>query len=90
MTLQLNSEQAQVIDRAIEAGVIHGPEEVIELGVLAIRSRMDAKQEPAPELSAEEWSRRLHAWAYSHPTDTPLLSDEAVEREAIYGYRGLE
>ena len=40
-------------------------------------------------LSAEEWSRQLHAWIYSHPTDTPVLSDEAIDRESIYEGRGL-
>jgi hypothetical protein len=90
VVIALNREQEQVIDRAIQAGVIHGPEDVIELGVQAVQSRMDGKHESEPGLSAEEWSRRLHAWANSHPTDTPLLSDEAVERESIYGYRGLE
>jgi hypothetical protein len=90
MVIALNPEQAQMIDRAIETGVIQGPEDVIELGVQALRSRMGEEHEPEPELSAKEWSRRLHAWANSHPTDTPLLSDEAVERESIYGYRGLE
>jgi hypothetical protein len=90
MVIALSSEQTQVIDKAIQAGVIQGPEDVIELGVRALQSRMDGEHELEPELSAGEWSRRLHAWANSHPTDTPLLSDEAVERESIYGYRGLE
>ena len=90
MVIALTPEQARIVGRAIEAGVIQEPEDVIEVGVRTLRSRMDGEDESAPELSAEEWSRRLHAWAKSHATDTPLLSDEAVERESIYGYRGLE
>ena len=36
MVIALNPEQAQMIDRAIETGVIQGPEDVIELGVQAL------------------------------------------------------
>jgi hypothetical protein len=38
--------------------------------------------------TAEEWSRAWAAWAESHPADTPLLSDEAISRDAIYEGRG--
>ena len=45
---------------------------------------------PAPiELPPDEWTRKFRAWAHSHPTDTPLLSDEAMSRESIYRERGL-
>lgn len=37
----------------------------------------------------EEWLREFHAWVHSHPTDTPLLSDEAISRDSIYRERGL-
>lgn len=36
----------------------------------------------------EEWSRALQQWAASHDSSTPLLSDEAVERDSIYEGRG--
>ena len=39
---------------------------------------------PPPRLSPEERIARLVAWAESHGTDTPLLTDEAISREAIY------
>ena len=32
-----------------------------------------------------EWARQFRAWAESHDRSTPLLSDEAVSRESIYG-----
>ena len=32
----------------------------------------------------KEWARRFHEWAESHDRTTPLLSDEAMSREAIY------
>jgi hypothetical protein len=38
--------------------------------------------------TAEEWSKEWRAWAESHTRNTPLLSDEAVERESIYEGRG--
>lgn len=36
----------------------------------------------------EEWARELRAWASSHPSETPLLSDRAISRESIYEGRG--
>jgi Arc/MetJ-type ribon-helix-helix transcriptional regulator len=42
----------------------------------------------AHPLDAEEWSRELVAWSESHAT-TPLLPDEAIDRDSIYGARGL-
>ena len=39
-------------------------------------------------LDADEWSRELTAWSESHTSDTPLLPDDAVERDSIYGARG--
>jgi putative addiction module CopG family antidote len=42
----------------------------------------------ASALDAEEWSRELTAWSESHVT-TPLLPDEAIDRESIYSSRGL-
>jgi len=39
-------------------------------------------------LDADEWSRKLSAWSESHTTATPLLPDEAIDRDSIYGARG--
>jgi hypothetical protein len=47
---------------------------------------------PAPvvsELPPDEWLRKFRAWAHSHRTDIPLLSDEAISRESIYSDRGF-
>jgi hypothetical protein len=42
------------------------------------------------ELSPEDWVREFRAWTRSHDADNlPLLSDEAISREAIYRERGL-
>jgi hypothetical protein len=42
MTFQLRPEQEQVIGQAIEAGLIRGADEVVEVGVEAIRQRLEA------------------------------------------------
>lgn len=41
-------------------------------------------ESPTPNLTPEERIARFEAWADSHGTDTPLLSDEAISRAAIY------
>ncbi len=35
-----------------------------------------------------ERAKAYREWAESHPHDSPMLSDEAISREAIYGERG--
>lgn len=55
-----------------------------------LRSLIDeeptAKSQAA--LSPQEKVSLLRDWAASHSLDTPLLSDEAISRESIYGERG--
>jgi hypothetical protein len=42
------------------------------------------------ELSDEEWDKRFERWTSRHAgSDLPLLSDESISRESIYGERGL-
>jgi hypothetical protein len=42
------------------------------------------------EMTAEEWVREFKAWTRSHSGDNfPVLSDEAISRDFIYGDRGL-
>jgi hypothetical protein len=44
----------------------------------------------AAEIPPEEWVRRFRAWTRSHAGDNlPVLSDEAISRESLYGDRGL-
>ncbi len=38
---------------------------------------------PASALSTEEWIAEFQAWTSDFP-DTPVLSDEALSREAMY------
>jgi len=89
MTIDLNEEQERIVRQAIRAGVISAADEVVSAGIEAIRQRLEG-QTPSPmPTDAEEWRQRFHAWVHSHSTATPLLSDEAISRESIYGTRGL-
>ena len=88
MTIQLTPEQERVIVRAIEAGLISSPDEIVGVGVEAIQQRLKERSAPAGSTSTEQWLAEFHAWVHSHSTTTPLLSDEAVSRDSIYGTRG--
>ncbi len=89
MTIQLKPEQAQLIEQAIQSGLIRGADEVVSVGVETIRQRLEARVALKTEMTAEEWSKELDAWVRSHSTTTPLLSDEAISRVSIYGLRGM-
>jgi hypothetical protein len=89
MTIQLNPEQERIVRQAIRAGLIRAREDVAEIGVATIRQRLKVRHSDSYPHSAEEWSRELSAWSESHTTTTPLLPDEALDRESIYGSRGL-
>jgi hypothetical protein len=39
-------------------------------------------------MTSEERAQAFQEWAENHPKDTPLLSDEAISRQSIYGERG--
>ena len=90
MTIQLNPEQERLIGQAIQAGVIETPSQVVDAGVETIRRQLEAREAAGTSpLTGDEWIRKFRAWASGHPTNTPLLSDEAVGRESIYRERGL-
>jgi Arc/MetJ-type ribon-helix-helix transcriptional regulator len=86
MAIELKPEQAKAIDQAIRAGLIKSADEVVETGLAALRDRL---QVSSRSVDPEEWMRKFRAWAHSHPTTTPLLSDQAISRESIYRERGL-
>jgi hypothetical protein len=89
MTIQLNPEQERIVGQAIRAGLIRTREDVAEIGVASIRQRLKVRHSGSYPHSAEDWSRELAAWSDSHTTTTPLLPDEAIDRESIYGTRGV-
>lgn len=86
MTIEFKPEQSHVIAEAIQAGLIKSPDEALDIAVDALRRQLKASARP---VNAEEWMRKFRQWAHGHPTTTPLLSDEAISRESIYGERGL-
>jgi hypothetical protein len=86
---QFQPEQERVIHEAIQAGLIARADEVAEVGLETLRSRFESRSDSIRPASAEEWLGEFRAWAHGHPTTTPLLSDEAISRESIYGERGL-
>jgi hypothetical protein len=46
------------------------------------------ESESSNGLSSQERVRLLREWASGHSTNTPLLSDEAIDREQVYSERG--
>jgi hypothetical protein len=88
MTVPLNPEQERVVGEAIRAGLIHFADEAVEIGIATLRQRLSLRKPDFEATDAEVWSRRLAAWVASHSDDLPLLSDEAIDRESIYGERG--
>lgn len=88
MTIPHTPGQEQVIGRAIQAGVIRAADDVVIVGVETIQRRLEERRAFVNLPSAEQWLKEFHAWVHSHPTTTPLLSDEAIDRESIYGARG--
>jgi Arc/MetJ-type ribon-helix-helix transcriptional regulator len=89
MTIHLNPEQERVIGQAIQAGVIRDADDVVDVGLATIRQRLEAQLVSRTAMDAEQWSEVLHGWVQGHSWETPLLSDEAISRDSIYGTRGL-
>lgn len=76
----------------IEAGLLaQAQAEGLTLEQFLTRTLQSIAQNNTPVIPqhADEWDRSFRAWVHSHPKDTPLLSDEAISRDSIYGERGL-
>jgi hypothetical protein len=86
MTITPTPEQERTLAQAMEDGLIQRPEEALDLGLDTLRSRLATRRRSE---TAEEWIARFHAFVHSHSASTPLLTDEAISRESIYGDRGL-
>ena len=89
MTIQLNPEEERLIGQAIQAGLIGKADDVVAVGVETIRRQPQLRVGSEAELNTEQWLREFKAWVHGHATTTPLLSDEAISRDSIYGARGL-
>jgi len=90
MTIELSPEQERIIGKAIDAGLIHQAEDILEVGIKTVRQQLENQPPQQATLTGEEWQKAFDAWISSHPTETPPLSDEAISRDSIYGNRGME
>ena len=68
--------------RARERGVS------IDVYLLELIDRKGTESESSSGLSSQERVRMLREWASGHSTNRPVLSDDAISRESIYGERG--
>jgi hypothetical protein len=64
-------------------------DDVVAVGVETIRRQLRSWVGSGSELDTEQWLREFKDWVHGHATTTPLLSDEAISRDSIYGTRGL-
>jgi hypothetical protein len=85
MTIQLKPEQEQIVGQAIQAGLIANADDIFDMGIDAIRQRLESPSNDAntPVLSAADWEREFDTWLESFP-DTVPLPDEALSRESLY------
>jgi NifB/MoaA-like Fe-S oxidoreductase len=89
MTIQLNPEQERIAGQAMRAGLIRSLDDVVEVGIAAIRSRLNSRHAASSVEEADEWLREFTAWIEGHSTSAPPLPEEALNRDSIYGTRGL-
>ena len=81
--LEVEPEVASKIQaRARERGVS------VDLYLRELIDEKGTERERSNGLSPQERVRLLREWASGHSTSTPLLSDDAISRERIYGQRG--
>jgi hypothetical protein len=86
MTITPTPEQERILAEVMQAGLIERAEDALNIGLDGLKVRLALLR---PNETPEEWIAKFHAWADSHSTSTPLLSDEAISRESIYADRGL-
>ena len=57
MTINLKPEDTRIINQAIQAGLIHRPDEVVEVGVETLRNRLEARLSPGSSAREEAIQR---------------------------------
>jgi hypothetical protein len=83
MTIELKPEDTRIIDQAIQAGLIHHPDEVVEVGVEALRSRLEARFSPGPS-ARQEAVRRMQEFGDKYR----LSLGERITRDLLHeGHR---
>ena len=73
---------SKILARARERGVS------VDVYLQELIDQKGTESETTNGLSSQERVRLLREWASSHSTNTPLLSEDAIRRESIYGGRG--
>jgi hypothetical protein len=83
MTIQFRPEQEHVIDQAIRAGLIERADEVVEVGLETLRSRLVARG-TSGTLSRQEAVRRMQEFGEKYR----LTLGEPVTRDLLHeGHR---
>ena len=81
--LEVEPEVASKIQaRARERGVS------VDVYLRELIDQKGTESERSNGLSSQERVRLLREWASDHSANTPLLSDEAIDREHVYSERG--
>ena len=91
MNIEIHKPELEaLIHQQMQTGAFHDVEDVL-LNALTIASASQARDiaRSAHEFSAEQRLQNLRAWAQSHAGNTVVLADEDMERESIYGDRGV-
>ena len=78
--IELNAEETRVIEQAIQAGLIRCPDEVVEVGVDALRSRLEAR---CSSSSRQEAVRRMREFGDTYG----LTLGEPVTRDLLFVLR---
>jgi hypothetical protein len=81
--LEVEPEVASKIQaRARERGIS------VDVYLRELIDQKETESETSNGLSSQERVRLLREWASGHSTNTPLLSDDAISRDNIYGQHG--
>jgi hypothetical protein len=83
MTIELKPEDTRIIKRAIQAGLIHCPDDVVEVGVATLRSRLQSCV-PAESSTRQEAVRRMQEFGDEYR----LSIGEPITRQLLHeGHR---
>ncbi len=79
-----------MIGQGIRVGLIRTADDVVNMGVETLQTRLEDQGASAPSMSPEQWLEEFHTWVHSRPTTTLRLSKEAVGRDFIYSTCGRQ
>ena len=87
VTIELNSDEQARLDAAARRNGIETAKYAAKLVTDHLPQVPNASDTPTLT-TPQERAKAFRAWAESHSRKTPLLSDEDISRESIYGERG--